>query len=86
MTATLARKLNAALGRSLSEGWNPAMDLHKIISELQSEKQRLDEAILALERLSTNAAAVPKARRGRPPLQKQPVEAKTAAQGQTIQS
>ncbi len=29
------------------------MDLHKIISELQSEKQRLDEAILALERLSS---------------------------------
>ena len=48
------------------------MDLHKIISELQSEKQRLDEAILALERLSS---AAPKGKkRGRPPLQKQPAE------------
>jgi hypothetical protein len=41
------------------------MDLHKIISELQSEKQRLDEAILALERLSTVASKGKK--RGRPP-------------------
>jgi exonuclease VII small subunit len=44
------------------------MDLHKIISELQAEKQRLDEAILALERLSTVASKGKK--RGRPPLQK----------------
>ena len=28
------------------------MNLHKMIAELQAEKQRLDEAILALERLS----------------------------------
>ncbi len=44
------------------------MDLHKIISELQSEKQRLDEAILALERLSS-VSGKPK-KRGRPPLKK----------------
>jgi hypothetical protein len=29
------------------------MDLLKMIAELQTEKERLDEAILALERLST---------------------------------
>jgi hypothetical protein len=29
------------------------MDLLKMIAELQTEKQRLDEAILALERLSS---------------------------------
>jgi hypothetical protein len=28
------------------------MNLHKMIAELQAEKERLDEAILALERLS----------------------------------
>jgi hypothetical protein len=62
------------------------MDLHKIISELQSEKQRLDEAIMALERLSTNPTGAPKARRGRPPLQKQTADAqKAAAQGQSNQ-
>ncbi len=39
------------------------MDLHKMIVELQAERQRLDEAIEALERLSTSPAP----RRGRPP-------------------
>ena len=34
-----------------------------MISELEAEKQRLDEAILALERLSAGKAS----RRGRPP-------------------
>ena len=38
------------------------MDLQKIISELQAERQRLDEAILALERLSSNGMP----QRGRP--------------------
>jgi hypothetical protein len=38
------------------------MDLLKMIAELQTEKQRLDEAILALERLSTSNAR----HRGRP--------------------
>jgi hypothetical protein len=39
------------------------MDLHKMISELQAERQRLDEAIQALERLSAGSQR----RRGRPP-------------------
>ncbi len=39
------------------------MDLHKMIAELQAERQRLDEAIVALERLSEGKAR----RRGRPP-------------------
>jgi hypothetical protein len=39
------------------------MDLHKMIMELQAERQRLDEAIQALERLSAGNAR----RRGRPP-------------------
>ena len=38
------------------------MDLHKMIIELQAERERLDQAIEALERLSKNAP-----RRGRPP-------------------
>jgi hypothetical protein len=41
------------------------MDLHKIITELQAEKHRLDEAIQALERLSK--AGEKTKRRGRPP-------------------
>jgi hypothetical protein len=39
------------------------MDLLKMIAELQTEKERLDEAIWALERLSTANTR----RRGRPP-------------------
>jgi hypothetical protein len=39
------------------------MDLHRMISELQAERQRLDQAIEALERL--NSKSLP--RRGRPP-------------------
>jgi len=41
----------------------PHMDLHRMITELQAERQRLDEAIQALERLSAGKAR----RRGRPP-------------------
>lgn len=40
------------------------MDLRRMIAELQTEKQRLDQAIEALERLSRKGI-VP--RRGRPP-------------------
>ena len=40
------------------------MDLQKIIHELEVERQRLDEAIQALERLSAGKAK----KRGRPPL------------------
>ena len=32
------------------------MNIHKMIAELQVEKERLDEAILALERLSAGKA------------------------------
>jgi len=39
------------------------MDLLKMIAELQAERQRLDEAIQALERLSAGKIR----RRGRPP-------------------
>lgn len=39
------------------------MDLHKMIAELQAERQRLDEAIQALECLSAGKVR----RRGRPP-------------------
>lgn len=39
------------------------MNLPKMIADLQAERDRLDEAILALERLSTSNAK----RRGRPP-------------------
>ena len=39
------------------------MNLQKMIAELQAERDRLDEAILALERLSTSHSK----RRGRPP-------------------
>jgi len=38
------------------------MDLLKMIAELETERARLDEAILALERLSAGKAR----RRGRP--------------------
>jgi hypothetical protein len=38
------------------------MELVKMIGELKAEKQRLDEAISALERLSSN-----RSRKGRPP-------------------
>jgi hypothetical protein len=39
------------------------MDLRRMIAELKAEKTRLDEAILALERLSAGNLR----RRGRPP-------------------
>jgi hypothetical protein len=42
------------------------MNLHKMIAELQAEKERLDEAILALERLSAGKPKrLPKAKRSR---------------------
>jgi hypothetical protein len=33
------------------------MNIHKMIAELQTEKERLDEAIVALERLSAGSKA-----------------------------
>jgi hypothetical protein len=80
----LARKLDAALGVTPGVSWKPAMDLHKIISELQSEKQRLDEAIQALERLSSVSSKGNK-KRGRPPIQKPTADSEhsqSKAQGQ----
>lgn len=43
--------------------FSAGMDLHKMIAELQAERQRLDQAIEALERLNTKSLP----RRGRPP-------------------
>ena len=55
------------------------MDLHKMISELQAEKTRLDEAIQALERLSAGQLL---RRRGRPPRWiSEELKHKTAAAG-----
>lgn len=66
------RKLKAALGVTPGLRWKPAMDLHKIISELQSEKRRIDEAIQALERLSVTGQKTRK--RDRPAVQTQAIE------------
>jgi hypothetical protein len=55
------------------------MDLHKMITELQAEKTRLDEAIQALERLSAGKLR----RRGRPPRWiSEQLKHKTAAAGE----
>jgi len=40
------------------------MDLHRMITELEAERARLDQAIEALERLNSNKGMP---RRGRPP-------------------
>jgi hypothetical protein len=40
------------------------MDIHSILAELRSEKDRLDEAILTIERLAVGSLTK---RRGRPP-------------------
>lgn len=39
------------------------MDIHKILTELRAERERVEEAILALERLAARGGK----RRGRPP-------------------
>jgi len=41
-----------------------AMDIHRILEELRSEKERLEEAILTIERLAAGSLGK---RRGRPP-------------------
>jgi hypothetical protein len=41
-----------------------AMDIHSILAELRSEKDRLEEAILTIERLAAGSLTK---RRGRPP-------------------
>jgi len=40
------------------------MDIHRILAELRSEKERLEEAILTIERLASSHLGK---RRGRPP-------------------
>ena len=40
------------------------MDIHSILAELRSEKERLEEAILTIERLAASSLGK---RRGRPP-------------------
>jgi hypothetical protein len=55
------------------------MDLLKMIAELQTEKQRLDEAIEALERLS----AANTRRRGRPPRWAKQERQRQEAEGET---
>ena len=40
------------------------MDIHRILAELRSEKERLEEAILTIERLAAGSLGK---RRGRPP-------------------
>ena len=40
------------------------MDIHRILAELRSEKERLEEAILTIERLASGHLGK---RRGRPP-------------------
>lgn len=41
-----------------------AMDIHRMLAELRSEKERLEEAILTIERLAAGSMGK---RRGRPP-------------------
>ena len=53
------------------------MDVHRILAELRAERQRLDEAILTVERL---AAGHMGKRRGRPPKWMASVTAAAAAQ------
>jgi hypothetical protein len=55
------------------------MDLLKMIAELQTEKERLDEAILALERLSTSNAR----RRSRPSRAPKEEELRAEAESET---
>jgi hypothetical protein len=50
------------------------MDIHRMLADLRSEKERLEEAILTIERLAAGSMG---RRRGRPP--KWMTDAKTAA-------
>jgi hypothetical protein len=52
------------------------MDIHSILAELRSEKDRLEEAILTIERLAAGSVAK---RRGRPPKWMASVKAATAS-------
>jgi hypothetical protein len=52
------------------------VDVHRILAELRTEKQRLEEAILTVERLASGQMGK---RRGRPPKWMASVKAATAA-------
>ena len=52
------------------------MDIHSILAELRSEKDRLEEAILTIERLAAGSMAK---RRGRPPKWMASVKAASAS-------
>jgi hypothetical protein len=52
------------------------MDIHSILAELRSEKDRLEEAILTIERLAVGSVTK---RRGRPPKWLASVKAASAA-------
>lgn len=55
-----------------------AMDIHRILTELRSEKERLEEAILTIERLASGHLGK---RRGRPPKWMTGVKEATALSG-----
>jgi len=57
------------------------MDIQKMIRELEDERDRLDEAILALERL-----AVANRARGRPPRWRKELAAKIAGNPETLEA
>jgi hypothetical protein len=57
------------------------MDIQKMIRELEDERDRLDEAILALERLAATTRA-----RGRPPRWRKELAAKMAGSAETIEA
>ena len=52
------------------------MDIHSILTELRSEKERLEEAILTIERLAVGSV---RKRRGRPPKWMASAKAATAS-------
>jgi len=54
-----------------------AMDIHRMLAELRSEKERLEEAILTIERLAVGNVG----RRGRPPKWMTEVKALGSSQG-----
>ena len=60
---------SAALEKRLV-GVQPAMDINKIIKELRAERDEIERAILALERVGGK-------RRGRPPLWMKAIEKPT---------
>ena len=60
------------------------MDIHSILADLRSEKERLEEAILTIERLAAGSLAK---RRGRPPkwMASLKAEAGTSASSESLE-